>query len=307
MDKFDDLITNGNSNNNRGINRKDYEYASSTTAEDIKHETYTEEEIQDVNAIQVTIPDPDIPIVIFFGSPASGKTLALLRMIRYLEQHNHRVEAEPLFRPKTDRHYTRMCAELKDMAYNQYTPGGNDVISFMLVKVLNDVGKPVCQILEAPGEHYFDGGVDSEFPRYIKDICENSNRKVWVFFVEQGWGINQNERDRYAQRICDMQNLISTQDRIVFLFNKCDKHRRSQYLRDGKPNKKVYFTNIQNQYKGIFDNYTNSDIVTRFLYGKYNFKTICFSAGTFSRTNDGKEAWTVGKDFYCKELWDAIH
>lgn len=269
------------------------------------NETYTEEEQQDVNAITVTIPDRQTPIVVFFGSPASGKTLALMRMIRFLESNNFQVVPEEVFRPKTDRHYSKMCANLKNMVYDQYTPGGTDIISFMLVKVLDSFGHPICQILEAPGEHYFDGSPDLSFPTYINAIRTAPNRKVWVFFVEQGWGSDQGERNLYAQKICSMQNLISPNDKIIFLFNKADKHRGSQYNGSGKPILSTFFSNISQQYPGIFNKYQNKGLIS-VLYGKYNFKAVCFSSGIFNKTANGREVWTLEDDWYCSELWKVI-
>lgn len=271
----------------------------------VEDETYTEEEQRDVNAITVTIPDTQTPIVVFFGSPASGKTLALMRMIRFLEAHDYIIVPEEVFRPKTDRHYTKMCANLKEMVYDQYTPGGTDIISFMLVKVLDRAGHPVCQILEAPGEHYFDGSPDLGFPTYINAIRTAPNRKVWVFFVEQGWGQSQGERNLYAQKICSMQNLISPNDKVVFLFNKADKHRASQYNGSGKPILSTFFANINQQYPGIFNRYQNKGLI-KLLYGQYNFKAVCFSAGIFNTTANGREVWTLEDDWYCMELWKAI-
>lgn len=268
-------------------------------------ETYTEDEIRDVNNITVTIPDQNTPIVVFFGSPASGKTLAMLRLIRYLEgRENCQVVPEEVFRPQSDRHYAKMCNGLKEMAYSTYAPGGTDVISFMLLKVLNPVGRPICQILEAPGEHYFDGTAQLAFPTYINFIRTCPNKKVWVFFVEQGWGTNQGERNLYAQKICSMQGLISPNDRVVFLFNKVDRYRQ-QYRNDGTPNKEVFFTNIQNQYPGIFTKYENRGL-NKVLFGPYKFKAVCFSSGVFNMTNDGREVWTPEKDWYCQELWNVI-
>lgn len=265
---------------------------------------YTDDEIRDVNNIKVTIPDTQTPIVVLFGSPASGKTLSLLRMIRYLEQNSYQVFPEELFRPHTDKHYIKMCSELKNMVYSNYAPGGNDTISFMLVKVLDFVGHPVCQILEAPGEHYFNGSADLSFPTYINAIRTAPNKKVWVFYVEQDWGESQTERDLYAAKIREMQKLISPKDRIVFLFNKVDKHRHQQKP-NGEPNKKVFFTNIQQQFPGIFTQYQNTGI-TKLLYGPYNFKSVCFSSGVFNKTQDGKEVWTPENDWYCREFWEAI-
>ncbi len=267
-------------------------------------EIYTEEEIRDVNAIRVTIPDP-APIVIFFGSPSSGKTMALLRMIRYFEDNEYRVVPENTFRPGTDKYFKKNCAELRDKAYSNYAPGGNDIVSFMLAKVLDRGGRTLCQILEAPGEHYFKGDPNENFPTYINQICKTRNRKVWVFFVEQDWGIDQDERNRYAQRIRNMQKNISPNDKIVFLFNKADKHSASQYNRSNKPIVKTYFNNIRNQYPGIFEKYKNSGLMS-LLHGEYDFKAICFSSGIFNITNSGKEVWTLEDDWYCKQLWDAI-
>lgn len=79
MADFDKLVNDKPVSENGGAEKK------STVLQD----TYTDEEIHDVNNITVTIPDASTPIVVFFGSPASGKTLTLLRMIRFLEQNNY--------------------------------------------------------------------------------------------------------------------------------------------------------------------------------------------------------------------------
>lgn len=303
MDKFDNLVDDDpkvKGEISEGQQKK-------STADNVAEQTYTDEELRDVNAISVTIPDKNTPIVVFFGSPASGKTLALMRMIRFLESHDHQVIPEEVFRPKTDRHYTRMCNELKNMVYSDHTPGGTDIISFMLVKVLNPIGQPVCQILEAPGEHYFDGSTNLNFPTYINAIRTSPNRKVWVFFVEQDWGQDQGERNLYAQKIISMQSLISPNDKVIFLFNKADCQRqKGQYDKTGKPRKQLFFNQIKRQYPGIFEKYQNTGFIAKLLYGDYNFKAVCFSSGIFNKTNSGTEIWTLESDWYCNELWNAI-
>ncbi|MDO5395417.1 MAG: ATP-binding protein [Bacteroidales bacterium] len=262
----------------------------------------------DLNTVTVTITDRHTPIVVLFGPPASGKTLALMRMIRFLEKYEYQVIPEEVFRPKTDRHYARMCANLKKMVYDQNMPEGAHTINFMLVRVLNPAGRPVCQILKAPGEHYFNcyrSAVPNLFHKYIDDIRTAPNRKTWVFFVEQGWGENQEERNLYAQKICSMQNLISPNDKVVFLFNKADKHRHDQYNRSGKPVMSLFFSNIASQYPGIFTKYQNSGML-KLLYGQYNFKAVCFSSGFYTPDADGRVRWIPGDDWYCSELWKVI-
>lgn len=269
-------------------------------------ETYTADEKANVNNILVTVPDDRTPVVVLFGSQASGKTLAMLRLIRYLESHAYNVLPENVFRPKTDGHYARMCKELKQMAYSSYAPSGNDIISFMLVKVLDRVGNPVCQILEAPGEHYFNGSSDLTFPTYIEHIARViPNQKIWVFFVEQDWGDTQDERNLYAQKICRMQEIVAAnrKDKVIFLFNKVDKH--SEQFKAGRPNKQAFFNIIRNQYPGIFTRYQNTGWFAKALWGEFNFTAICFSAGTF--TNAGSaQVWNISPDYYCQDLWNAI-
>ena len=300
MSKFDDLVDDQN-------NIPGGEAVPAPAVAPTPHsETYTDEELRDVNAITVTIPDRQTPIVVFFGSPSSGKTLALMRMVRWLEGGGLNVVPEQVFRPKSDRQYARMCASLKEMVYDSYTPGGNDIISFMLAKVLDPSGRPICQFLEAPGEHYFDGSPDLTFPTYINAIRTSPIRKVWVFFVEQDWGKDQGERNMYAQKICSMQSLISPNDKVVFLFNKVDKKRGSQYNNSGRPVVSTFFTNISQQYPGIFNRYRNTGML-RLLYGEYNFKAVCFSAGIFNDTASGREVWTLEDDWYCEQLWKAIN
>lgn len=267
-----------------------------------------EEEIQDPNKIHVTIPDTSTPIVVLFGSPSCGKTLALFRLVRFLEKNGYTAAPERVFRPTHDKHYQKMCDEFQKNVYSAKAPEGNDSISFMLVKILDNHGHPICQILEAPGEHYFlTKNPTREFPLYIKEIISTPNRKTWVFFCEQDWGDDQDQRTAYALKIQSMQfqiNQIGKPGKIVFLFNKADKFPH-QYNNAGFPNADVFFRNISNQYPGIFDRYRNSGF-SSFLFGQNKFKAIPYSVGSFTKADDGTKTWTLGNDWYCEQFWKAI-
>jgi len=268
-------------------------------------DTYSDEELSDINAIRTNITDTQTPIAVFFGPASSGKTMALLRMIRFFKDNmGFHVEADRTFRPSHDRHYARMCNELPQMVNSQFAPSNTDAISFMLVKVLDQSGRPVLQILEAPGEHYFDETLPSTpFPAYIQHIIHSiPNRKIWVYFVEQDW-LDQTDRNNYATKISQMQTL-TPRDKLIFLFNKCDK-KLYQYDKNGHPRKDLFLKSIEQQYPGIFTRYSNSGI-SRFLFGPYNFSSVCFSSGTFSPTNDGLQTWIIGQTFYCQDFWNAI-
>lgn len=114
----------------------------------------SQEEITDANAIRVTIDDPTTPIVVLFGPPTSGKTMTLIRLTRYLNQHGYEVRPVETFRPAADTHYQRMCEKFNEMVYSDNAAEGTSNISFMLVKVTQK-GCSICQILEAPGEGYY--------------------------------------------------------------------------------------------------------------------------------------------------------
>ena len=268
----------------------------------------SEEEIQNVNAITVTIPDTRTPIVVFFGAPSSGKTMALIRMIRWAESHGLQVDPERIFRPGHDKHHERMCDNLHATAYSTTAPTGNDTISFMLVKILDDHGRPLCQILEAPGEHYFKAQEPNRpFPTYIQQIINAPNRKKWVFFCEKDWGGTQDVRTAYALAIKNMQNNINRlgkRSEVIFLFNKADKFPQ-YYNSAGYPIQERFFNDIRNQYPGIFDNYQNTGLM-KVLHGPYAFKALSFSVGSFSEVDETTKTWIQGDDWYCEQLWKAI-
>lgn len=267
------------------------------------------EVFEDYNSVYITIPDKKTPIVVFFGPPYSGRTVALFRMTRFLESRNCLVNPISSFRPQCDRHYIRMCSEFKNMVYSNYAPPGNSMLDFMLVSVHNPVRQTICQILEVPGEHCFnpyDTSNKLTFPTYFNTIISCPNKKIWVFFLEQGWGDNQAVRDLYAQRICCMQELISPNDKVVFLFNKVDRQRqREQYDRKGKPRKNLFFKQIKHEYPDIFTRYKNNRL-KELIYGEYDIKTVCFSSGIFSKSFDGREVWCPSNDLYCLQLWNTI-
>lgn len=276
-----------------------------TQAADANIKGLSDTEVKNPDAIIVTVSDPKTPIVVLFGARTSGKTMTLIRLTKYLEGMGYNVVPDPIFRPDTDTHYQRMCHEFGTLVHSDYAAVGNDVMSFMLVKVISPDGRTLCQILEAPGEHYFDADIpDRRFPAYIENISHAiKNRKTWLFIVEENWGGSQTVRDLYAKKIQEMQRRIKPMDKIIFTCHKVDKS--SHFRPDGRPNVSAIFQNIKNQYPHIFDRYANRNPITRWVT-PYNFDFVTFSAGTFNPTGDGRQVYTPGEDFYPKQLWRAI-
>ncbi|MDR2684519.1 MAG: hypothetical protein LBB53_03955 [Prevotellaceae bacterium] len=262
----------------------------------------SEVEERDPNNIVVSVSDP-APVVVLFGAGASGKTMTLVRLTRYLKSLKLKVEPDRIFRPSASKHYQQMCDDFHSVINDSYAPDRTRLLNFMLVKVMDENGNPICQVLEAPGEHYFNASTPiAAFPTYINAITQLPNRKIWMFIVEKDWK-DPADRRNYANKICQMQAIIDPRDRVIFACHKADLH--SALMRSGIPNEKRFFLDIQNQYPNIFNNYLNSNPITK-LWRTYNFDFCVFSAGTFNPTADGRQVFTQGKDAYPAKLWNAI-
>lgn len=279
-------------------------------------QTYSEAELRDPNKIQTTITDQRTPLVIMFGARTIGKTAALIRLTRYLESKGYSVKPDRYYRPAYDTHYQALCDHFHDVVYSPTASGGTGVMEFMLVKVFDQRNRPICQIVEAPGEHYFDpGNVHHPFPRYLMNIFSMPNRKVWVFFEVKHWEFDDVVHRRYAERVENMKNggmpLVLPRDKVVFACTKVDQREREvPFHPNGKPDITHLYLDIQGEYPvgeaghtqhNIFSAYENTHPISR-LWRPHNYRFVAFSSGMF--TDD--EYYVPGPDFYPASLWDAI-
>jgi len=251
----------------------------------------------------VVIADPS-PVIILFGAGASGKTMTLIRLTRYLIQEGYKVSPERTFRDARDTHYQEMCDNFIGIVNNNKAPGRNQIIDFMLVKVMDKWGRPICQLLEAPGEHYFDPNAPrTPFPAYINTISQSTNRRTWVFIVEKDW-MNQSDRNNFAQKITDLQQqYVLTQDQVIFTCHKADLH--SNYMSGGQYNIPLFFNDIANQYPNIFSKYINANPISKF-WQKYNFDFVVFSAGSFNEDGEGGQNYIPSTTSNPALLWKSI-
>ncbi len=265
---------------------------------------FTEEELNDPNAIKVTIEDPSLPIIVLFGPPACGKTMTLIRLARFLQAQSYNVVPVESFRPKEDKAYAKMCEKFDNMVNSTDAAKSTSMISFMLVKVLDNNSNPICQILEAPGEHYFNPSDRSEpntkFPAYINEIVGRNNRKVWCYMLEPKWNM-QNEARTYAEKIRNMKKTLRKNDKAIFVLNKVDV---SNYVTSpGRVNMKAMRKHVENIYPNIFIPFRRKNLI----FGMFDdFKLIPFQTGTYTRKLDGEYSYQDGPDEYPKLLWETI-
>lgn len=132
--------------------------------------TLVQNQYDDPNKINVTIADKNVPLVILFGPAACGKTMTMVRLTRYLRNRSYKISPVRSFRPANDHNYRELCENFDSMINQSDASKSTNRIEFMLIEVLNN-GKPLCQILEAPGEYYFDPlNPHNPFPNYVNTI-----------------------------------------------------------------------------------------------------------------------------------------
>lgn len=261
----------------------------------------SEDEYKDPNKIQITIADQSSPIVVLFGPPSCGKTMTLIRLTRYLNSKGYRVDPVETFRPSADTHYKKMCREYNQMVNQLNAAESTSLISFMLVRVIDPYGKTICQILEAPGEYYFNPrDPNAPFPTYVHAIKNGNNRKIWCYMVEPNW-MDESNRLGYVGKIHSLKRTMRPQDKAVFIFNKIDM--TPFVVSPGEINKKEAMREVKNLYQGIFVPFTKKTV-----FGTSDdYRFIPFQTGDYSPTADNGFSFTPGPDAYPNELWNTIY
>lgn len=257
--------------------------------------------IYNINDLELTIADSVSPIVILFGPCSCGKTMALVRMTRWLERKGYSVEPDYNCRPSFDDIYRSHCEHFNEIVYRDKAAPRTPP---MLYKVRNRYGEPICQILDNPGDLCFDNFFPySPFPLYMEYVMNARNKKIWIFFVEADKE-DARYRSLYAEKISNMYARMTPSDKVIFVCSKAD---LSHHLLDtvGQPHLIPFFRTIIDQYLGIFSQYENHHPITK-LWRKYNFDFVVFSTGTFFDAQDGSIYYQQGPDSYPANLWKSI-
>lgn len=275
--------------------------------EDIVHDNgLTMEEINDANKIHVTVADALTPLVILFGPPSCGKTMTLVRLTRFLKNNGYTVVPETSFRPGYDKNFKEMCEHFNEMINSDDAANSTSKINFMLVKVLKN-GRPLCQILEGPGEYYFNpGDPKAPFPAYVNSIIASDNRKIWAIIVEPdntNKRMDMMSRRNYVDKVHRLKTQINPRDKVLFVYNKIDE--THFVVSPGVIRYGLALQDVKNMYPGLFEPFTNVNPITK-LWKPYNFDFVAFQTGYFSQTTEGSLTFQEGHNIYPKKLWEFI-
>lgn len=262
-------------------------------------------ELNDPNKITVTIADEEAPLVILFGPPACGKTMTLVRMTRFLRENGYTVNPIRSFRPSYDTNYDDICNNFDRIISSNMAADSTDRISFMLIEILKG-SRRVCQILEAPGEHYFNPkNPGAPFPGYVNSIIASSNRKIWTIMVvpnQKKTRIDSSDRANYVNKIQNLRRKMRMKDKIIFVYNMVDETASLVGLVDVDTN--AAFKDVEDQYRGIFTPFKNQNPITR-IWREYNCEFVPFQTGTYPKTTTGL-SFNEGPEEFCETLWKCI-
>lgn len=243
------------------------------------------------------------PVVVFFGPESVGKTVVLLRLSHYItESENCRVQPNQNFR--TDSEYAQAISTFNElMRSTKLAPERTGKLNFLLIDVAEN-SKQFCQILEAPGEHFFSPSTPEKkgFLPYLNQIMIHSTyKKIFVLFFEEGMLKNDQARKDYANRVEELlQNIDSNRDKVIFLYNKVDKS--TLIMQDG-------LVNRDDIKKDIFENPNNQSLINyiKKTKGFKNVHFVGFSSGSFTTTTDLQQQWVFSHPRFPKLLWKTIH
>lgn len=260
------------------------------------------EEYNDANRISVHIPTDKIPLVMLYGPPTSGKTMLLVRLVRYLQQKGYTASPVRTFRPAADKNYEEICSGFDRMIANDLAAPQTDLISFMLVEVRQQ-GRAICRILEVPGEHILpSGNLLAPYPLYFEEIANSNIRKIWLFILEPDWK-DQSDRSLYVQKVQRLKSRMNSRDKSIFVFNKVDK---TDLVRSaGSVNMREVQKTTENLYPGIFNLFRNENPITRF-WRSHDCGFVPFQTGTYITDSSGSRHFSAGHPKFCGALWNAI-
>lgn len=242
------------------------------------------------------------PLVVLFGPIASGKTMSLIRLSCYLMKKGYTVRPIESFKDPTDQYYKKVCDEFYERCFGDFASSATAVSDMLLVGVLDKHGKMVCQLLDAPGSLFFDNNeFEDDFPTYLHSIIGIPNKRVWCFYVEQGWDYE--TRKKYLVRVDRLVRMTSPKDKFIFVFNKVDETDFEKKV--GMVSKTTLLNEIQNGDPFVLNNFRKSSLISWLRLYKCQF--VPFSSGVFSKTDlEKKVHYFTGPEKYPQGFWKAL-
>lgn len=255
------------------------------------------------------INDYKSPIVVFVGPAASGKSMILVRLAKFLRNSGFIIEPDTSF-VGTDQ-YVKDCSEFKSKLSTDIALDGT--VKHLLVSVRDKERNKVAQLLEAPGEDFFNPQAPTHpIPTYLNTIMASQNRKTYVIILDLDSKFSlrnhQKERELYAQRLIEQiyPNINKKRDRIILLYNKVDLtgfatiHGMTNLTAAKEDSVQLYPMVYNSMKKKYFGGLIELD----------DFVFLPFCTGVYTDQTDENgndfQTYVPADDCYPKQLWQEI-
>lgn len=286
----------------------DMNIGDTNTGEEAVHSTDSTSDTAVIDIDDICIGDKEAPMILLFGPPDSGKSMTLVRLARYLYGIGYEIKADTNF--KADSAYQKCCAKFEKSLSTKDALDSTPHDEFLMVKVI-DHGETVCQILEAPGEHYFNPKEPEKikavhFRPYMTHILRKQpNRKIWIFITEAGWNVHTSVKKAYVKRIQNCKDhLFGRSDRVITLYNKIDQ--KDEFFVNGTINISAAEKAMRDEYTGLSDVFKNHNPITS-LWRPYNYVFVPFCTGYYTeQPGKSKKRYEESEDFFPAFLWRQL-
>lgn len=254
---------------------------------------------QTIDPRGIDIGDVRGPMVIFYGPREIGKTVATMRLLHYIRNHQ---ECEYAFASgfRTDERSGDAKRQFREGMQNiRNIPPRTSNFNFLLLSITQR-GRPLFNLLEAPGEHFFSeqNPGDLSYPMYLNQLFRSDEKKIFVLFLEDDLMGSNGLREQYSMKISNLinQEIQPRRDRLIILFNKIDQN--PELFRGGRVNEqaiknKVYGTP---SYQKLIDTIRSNRTLREVLF-------VPFYSGNFVT----EDRWNMSETFYPQMLWNAIN
>ncbi len=241
------------------------------------------------------------PLVLFFGPPNIGKTMALIRLLRFLK-NKYQVSIMKGFR--SDELYKSVTYEFNKSLYqSEYAPFATSTVSYLLVNLSDIYGNTISQFIDVAGEHFYSHyNFDYNPPHYLSRIFSSNFSKIYVIFFDPDIIDNIKEFQFYIDQLSSffIKNFVPKRDKVILLYSKSDK--RETYIAEGKPVFNLYKRDVYGKNSFYKLNETLKSLKIN------NVPFIPFSSGeVYIEPDSNKLRVRESNDYFPELLWKNIN
>lgn len=261
-----------------------------------------------------TIVNTTVPLVVFVGPSASGKSMILVRLAKYLRKIGYTIKPDLTF--LNTEYYWKWCEEFADKLNTNVALAGT--VEFLLVNVFKD-GREVAKLLEAPGEDFYttdgtqiEAGKNDRVESYLSTIMASNNPKSYVVLMdldsEDSFRVNEYHRQSYSERFLThfYPDINQKRDRIILLYNKIDMTPFGSI--NGCTDPEGAKNDAQLYYPQLFATMRKRILAGFMIVDNFVFKTFCTGKFSVHIDDEGNkyQTYNAANDCFPEELWNEI-